>query len=288
MNYTENPKNININTSRLSGFDIQNAFKALSFYFPCASIFAESSNIAGATDEYLINRSQSQLAEIANVSLRTAARQCKMAQELNMVEVHAVYDKKTRARLANVYRLTAKFLRFAKALKAEIKPKRLSIGNHVKAVKVIISKLLINITFKQQPPMPNVHTPPCQNGTANNKYNSLEVRETDTGAVSNEEDNRPQPDDTQILNSVPVPAPIDNHFVRACLAKGKAQRENARKQEVRDQLHKKTSAIQDKAMKLAKRMAWHNKPKQDKKIDPCFRADYSGVDYTAPAGFRTE
>ncbi|WP_241576640.1 hypothetical protein [Rosenbergiella collisarenosi] len=287
MNYTENPKNININTSRLSGFDIQNAFKALSFYFPCASIFAESSNIAGATDEYLINRSQSQLAEIANVSLRTAARQCKMAQELNMVEVHAVYDKKTRARLANVYRLTAKFLRFANALKAEIKPKRLSIGNHVKAVKLIIAKLLIKITFKPSPPMPNVHTPPCQNGTANNKYNSLEVRETETGAINNEADNSPQLNNTNAPNSVTAPAPMDNHFVRACLAKGKAQRDNDRKLATRDQLRKTTSAIQDKAIKLAQRMSWHNKPKADKKIDQCFKADHSDVDYSAPAGFRT-
>ncbi|WP_241647079.1 hypothetical protein [Rosenbergiella metrosideri] len=277
----------NENTARLTGFDIQNAFKALSFYFPFASIFSDSSNIAGSTNEYIINRSQSQLAEIANVSLRTASRHCTLAEKHNMVEVLPVYNKENGARLANVYKLTANFLSFARQLRNAIKPKRLSIGNHVKAVKAIISKLLINIKFKPTPPTPNCHIPPRQNGVANNKYKPLEVRETVKGASDTTAAMDNQPKETTEQISPPAKAPMSNKILRECLAKGVAKRVRERKQEKLLRKRKYHAKVQREATKLSARMNWFKQSSKPVKNDSAFKSDYSDVNYTTPKGFRT-
>ena len=278
----------NNNATRITGFDIQNAFKALSFHFPFASIFVDSSNIAGSTNEYIINRSQNQLAEIANVSLRTASRHCSLAEKHNMVKVLPVYNKDTGARLPNVYKLTDSFLSFARSLRNAIKPKRLSIGNHVKAVKEIIAKLLISIKFKPTPNTPNCHTPLRQNGVANNKYKPLKVRETVKGAGTNTAPVENLPGETTERTSPPAKAPMTHNFLMECLAKGVAQQSRERRQEKLRKKREYNAKVQYEAKKLSDRMNWFKKPTDNgtKKTD-AFSADFSKTQYYTPSGFRS-
>lgn len=256
------------NPKKITGFDLERIIELSPFPSRVGRLLKFACNLAASTSEFVIYKSQKTLAEDAGCSVSTLQRAYRVAVAMGVLSVTPVYDDKTRARKANMYRFTPKALTFVRDCLKLLRDAKLKISSSQKTVRGIVAKAFALFDFTPTTPCQNEETPPCQNDVQEIRDLS-KTRKTLQGGVDFVDNEKPK-------KAVQQTSVISQSEVIAKLAAAKSRANNERLAEKHDSQRSTLDKLFGRFGYKPKRNPARNLPCAD--IVP----DYSVV----PVGFR--